>query len=242
MSPPPASRSAVSRGGRSCAGARRRAATGAVLAVGAAAAAAAGARRQVSALSRSRRCPTACRWSSCSHHEQPAVSMRLLVRAGARADPADKPGVAHARRRRCSIRARRRSRRRRSTTRSTSSAARWAPAPAPTLTYLNMVVMKDSFDAASDAVADMARQPAFAQDEIERQRQQIAVGAAGQLRRSRVHRQRRVRSAGLRLPSVRHAADRHARRRSPRSRATICSRSTRRFRPQQRDPRASSAT
>ena len=42
-----------------------------------------------------------------------------------------------------------------------------------------------------------------------------AVGAAGQLRGSRVHRRRRVRSAGLRLPSVRHAADRHAGDRSP---------------------------
>ena len=29
-----------------------------------------------------------------SHHEQPAVSIRLLVRAGAAQDPADKPGVA----------------------------------------------------------------------------------------------------------------------------------------------------
>src|SRR5688572_33118405 len=29
-----------------------------------------------------------------SHHEQPAVSLRLLVRAGAAQDPADKPGVA----------------------------------------------------------------------------------------------------------------------------------------------------
>ena len=29
-----------------------------------------------------------------SHHEQPAVSLRLIVRAGAAQDPADKPGVA----------------------------------------------------------------------------------------------------------------------------------------------------
>ncbi|HEX6160266.1 MAG TPA: hypothetical protein VF111_08885, partial [Thermoanaerobaculia bacterium] len=29
-----------------------------------------------------------------SHHEQPAVSVRLIVRAGAAQDPADKPGLA----------------------------------------------------------------------------------------------------------------------------------------------------
>jgi zinc protease len=29
-----------------------------------------------------------------SHHEQPAVSLRLLVRAGAAQDPIDRPGVA----------------------------------------------------------------------------------------------------------------------------------------------------
>ena len=29
-----------------------------------------------------------------SHHEQPAVSLRLMVRAGGAQDPADKPGVA----------------------------------------------------------------------------------------------------------------------------------------------------
>ena len=38
--------------------------------------------------------PTACRSIAVSHHEQPAVSMRLLVRAGGAQDPADKPGVA----------------------------------------------------------------------------------------------------------------------------------------------------
>ena len=30
-----------------------------------------------------------------SHHEQPAVSLRLIVRAGGAQDPADKPGVAY---------------------------------------------------------------------------------------------------------------------------------------------------
>src|SRR4029079_5264941 len=30
-----------------------------------------------------------------SHHEQPAVSLRLLIRAGGSQDPASKPGVAY---------------------------------------------------------------------------------------------------------------------------------------------------
>ena len=33
-----------------------------------------------------------------SHHEQPAVSLRLIVRAGGAQDPAARPGVAYARR------------------------------------------------------------------------------------------------------------------------------------------------
>ena len=41
------------------------------------------------------------------------------------------------------------------------------------LTFLNMVVMKDSFDAGLRMLSDMARHPAFAQAEIERQRQQM---------------------------------------------------------------------
>ena len=91
------------------------------------------------------------------------------------------------------------------------------------LTFVNMVVMKDSFEAGLRMLSDMARHPAFAPEEIERQRQQALSSAAGELRGSRVRRRRRVRSAGLRLSSVRHAADRHARDRSPRSRATTWS-------------------
>jgi predicted Zn-dependent peptidase len=36
-----------------------------------------------------------CRSSPVSHHEQPAVSIRLIVRAGGAQDPATKPGVAY---------------------------------------------------------------------------------------------------------------------------------------------------
>ena len=65
------------------------------------------------------------------HHEQPAVTMRLLTRAGAAQDPtasAASPSSS----RTCWIRARPRGARSRSPSRSTSSAARSAPGPAPT--------------------------------------------------------------------------------------------------------------
>ena len=80
------------------------------------------------------------------HHEQPAVSMRLLVARARRrtrraraASPsldgvAARPGHDDA------------ERRSRSPIRSTSSAARSAPASGTDLTFVNAVVMKDSFD------------------------------------------------------------------------------------------------
>src|SRR6185295_16716456 len=44
------------------------------------------------------------------------------------------------------------------------------------LTFANMVVMKDSFDAGLRMLSDMARHPGFAPAEIERQRQQMLSG------------------------------------------------------------------
>ena len=44
------------------------------------------------------------------------------------------------------------------------------------LSFVNMIVMKDSFDAGLRMLSDMARHPAFAPAEIERQRQQILSG------------------------------------------------------------------
>src|SRR5207244_9267048 len=44
------------------------------------------------------------------------------------------------------------------------------------VTHLNMVVMKDNFEAGVRMLSDMARHPAFAQVEIERQRQQTLSG------------------------------------------------------------------
>src|SRR4030095_1228269 len=44
------------------------------------------------------------------------------------------------------------------------------------LTFINAMVMKDSLDLGLDLVSDVARNPTFAPEEIERQRQQILSG------------------------------------------------------------------
>ena len=107
-----------------------------------------------------------------SHHEQPAVSIRLIVRAGSTQDPTDKPGVA-------SLAAT-------LLDQGTTSMAAEKIANAidsiggamgtgsgSDLTFINAAVMRDSLNVGLDLVSDLARNPAFAQDEIDRQRQQI---------------------------------------------------------------------
>jgi zinc protease len=110
-----------------------------------------------------------------SHHEQPAVSLRLIVRAGAAQDPENKPGVAAL-----------------ATTlldqgTTTKSAEQIASAidsiggalgtgAGSDLSFIQAVVMKDSLNFALDLVSDVAQHPAFAKDEIERQRQQALSG------------------------------------------------------------------
>jgi zinc protease len=110
-----------------------------------------------------------------SHHEQPAVSLRLLVRAGAAQDPIDRPGVA-------SLAAMLLDQGTQGTkTRSAQDIAQsidqiggaLGAGAGTDLTFVNAVVMKDSFDFALSLVSDVARYPAFAQEEIDRQRQQI---------------------------------------------------------------------
>ena len=105
------------------------------------------------------------------HHEQPAVSMRLLVRVGSASDPKGKLGLAHELAALLDQGT------------ETKSAEQLADAidfiggamgagAATDVTYLNMVVMKDSFLTGLRMLSDMARRPAFSQAEIERQRQQ----------------------------------------------------------------------
>jgi zinc protease len=106
-----------------------------------------------------------------SHHEQPAVSVRLLVRAGAVHNPAGKPSLA-------------------AMTAAlldqgtvTKSAAQIADqidyiggalgtGSGNDQTFVNTVVMKDSFGLAMELIGDIVRNPVFAPDEIERQKQQ----------------------------------------------------------------------
>ena len=105
------------------------------------------------------------------HHEQPAVSMRLLVRAGSVQDPPGKVGVA-------SLAASLLDQG--TVTRSAQAIAEnidfiggaLATGSGSDLTFVNVVVMEDSFDVGMNLLADVARNPAFAAEEIERQKQQ----------------------------------------------------------------------
>lgn len=109
------------------------------------------------------------------HHEQPAVNVRLLVRAGASSDPAGTPGVAALAAQLLD---------QGTTTRSAQEIARQvdyvggalAVGAASDLSFVNAIVMSDSFDLALDVLSDVARNPAYAPAELERQRQQVLSG------------------------------------------------------------------
>jgi zinc protease len=105
-------------------------------------------------------------------HEQPVVSMRLIVRAGSARDPRDKAGLA---RLLASLL---------DQGTDTMSAfemndavdfigGEMSAGAGTDLSFLRMLVMKDSFSVGLRLLADMARRPAFAQAEIDRQRQQM---------------------------------------------------------------------
>jgi zinc protease len=105
------------------------------------------------------------------HHEEPSVSFRLLVRAGAVQEPAGKPGVA-------SFAASLLNQG--TTTKSAEQIADTIDAAGGViatgsdneLAYVNGVVLKDRTDVALGLAADIAEHPAFAQEEIDRQRNQ----------------------------------------------------------------------
>ena len=95
------------------------------------------------------------------HHEQPAVSIRLLVAAGSAQDPKGKGGVANLM----------------ASLLDQGTASRTAQqiadqidfiggdlgtGAATDLSFVNAVVMKDSFQTGMDLIADIARHPAFA--------------------------------------------------------------------------------
>lgn len=110
-----------------------------------------------------------------SHHEEPVVSLRLIVRAGAAQDPENRPGVAAM-----------------AATlldqgTATKSAGQIANAidsiggalgtgANDDMTSITAIVMKDSLNTGLDLVSDLAQHPSFAPEELERQRQQTLSG------------------------------------------------------------------
>jgi zinc protease len=110
-----------------------------------------------------------------SHHEQPAVSLRLIIRAGGAQDPSPKPGVAYVAAALLDQGTSTKSAEQIATTIDSIGGAIGAGATSD-LTSIYAAVMKDSLGVALDLVSDLARNPAFASEEIERQRQQIVSG------------------------------------------------------------------
>ena len=106
------------------------------------------------------------------HHEQPSVYFRLLVRAGAVQEPANKPGVA-------SFVASLLNQG--TTTKSSGQIATLVDSAGgllgtgslSELSYVNGAVIKDQVDLILATASDLVRNPAFAPEEIERQRNQM---------------------------------------------------------------------
>lgn len=105
------------------------------------------------------------------HHEQPIVSMRMIVRAGAALDPKGKAGLADLT---ASLLDQG------TTTRTANEmndlidfiGGEMGAGAGTDLTFVSVVVMKDSFELGLNLLSDMARHPAFAAEEIERKRRQ----------------------------------------------------------------------
>jgi len=110
-----------------------------------------------------------------SHHEQPAVSIRLILRAGGAQDPPNKPGVAYLAASLLDQGTATKNAEQIATTIDSIGGAIGAGAGSD-LTFINAAVMKDSLGLALDLVSELARQPGFAPEEIDRQRQQILSG------------------------------------------------------------------
>lgn len=108
------------------------------------------------------------------HHEQPAVTLRLLVRAGTAEDPKGKLGVA---RLLASLLDQGTGGSNPRTSQQLNDTidfigGEMSAGAGSDLSFVNMVVMKDSFETGLRLLADVAEHPAFDQAEIERQRNQ----------------------------------------------------------------------
>lgn len=109
------------------------------------------------------------------HHEQPVVNMRMIVRAGSSLDPKEKLGIAE-----LTASLLTQGTEGRTATQLNEEVdfmgAAMGSGAGTDLSFLNMTVMKDSFETGLRILSDMARKPAFAQEELERQRQQMLSG------------------------------------------------------------------
>jgi zinc protease len=105
------------------------------------------------------------------HHEQPVVSMRMIVGTGTSSDPKGKLGLAHLLASLLDQGTTSKSAQQMNDAIDSIGGAMGAGA-ASDLSFMNMVVMKDSFEPGIRMLADMVEHPAFAAEEIDRQRQQ----------------------------------------------------------------------
>ena len=106
-----------------------------------------------------------------SQNEQPAISVRMIIRAGAAQDPKDKYGLAMMTATLLDQGAGKRTAEQIAEEIDFVGGAMGTGAGTD-LSYLNAVVMKDSYNTALDLLADLTQRPTFATEEIERQRQQ----------------------------------------------------------------------
>ena len=107
------------------------------------------------------------------HHEQPAVSMRMLVGDRQRVGPERTSSGSRGCSPRSSIRERRREVGEGTERRHRFHRRPMGPARPAISRFVNMVVMKDSFEPGMRMLSDMVERPAFAPEEIDRQRQQL---------------------------------------------------------------------
>jgi zinc protease len=111
------------------------------------------------------------------HHEQPAISIRLLVGAGAAYDPADKPGVANLVATLLDQGTVRRSARQVAEA-VDAIGGQMQFGTGADLTFGYITVLADSFTAGLDLLSEVVRAPSLAPEELDRQRQQLRSALA----------------------------------------------------------------
>jgi len=106
-----------------------------------------------------------------AQHEQPAVSLRLIVKAGAAQDPMNKPGLAGMVGALLDQGTAKRSSEEISDAIDYIGGALGTGA-ATDLSFVNILILKDSFDFGLDLMSEVVRTPSFPQDELDRVRDQ----------------------------------------------------------------------